>query len=567
MKKNIKSILKKTVTTALPSIAILAFITPANIFANDSLVPNEDTTQAVELKSDLVSEERDLPYKYSVPDEMQESSEAEEKQEDKTTVVLDEKIDESDSFIEDRNNDSGSAYTNTSEIHPSETDSEYYPAKDTGKKESTESANVEETDVMAELKDGWNIIEGQEIYIKNKELYSGWISDKNNKCYVKEGKRFTGWLKENERHFYVKEGIPYIGWHKMGEIEKESREHWSYFGNDGVLRTGWQEMGQGTTNPDGKNKRHWSYFGSNGWLRTGWVQLGKGTSEPDGNKEKHWSYFGSNGWLRTGWQEMGQGTTNPDGKNKRHWSYFGSNGWLRTGWLLLGKGTSEPDNNSAPHWSYFGDNGWLSTGIRKIAGMTSTFNDYGWLRRYETVTPHYNQYAYGYPTGCGGTSLFMALQYKGMLRNWSLPQFFGTMPYSNDGNPNNGFVGSPTNYHLTPTNRAIYPAALARWGARYGDVTNISGCTFDYMINEVRKGNPVVALATWNLSDYAITQYSWGKYRDYNHHFFVLVGYDYATDRYKVMDALISTGDGSKWITGASFRKVWNGIKGAVVVR
>ena len=33
------------------------------------------------------------------------------------------------------------------------------------------------------------------------------------------------------------------------------------------------------------------------------------------------------------------------------------------------------------------------------------------------------------------------------------------------------------------------------------------------------------------------------------------------------MDALISSGDGSKWVTGSSFRKVWNGIKGAVLVR
>ena len=199
--------------------------------------------------------------------------------------------------------------------------------------------------------------------------------------------------------------------------------------------------------------------------------------------------------------------------------------------------------------------------------MTCTFNNAGWLRRYETLTPHYNQYAYNYLTGCGGVSLFMAMQYKGYLKNWSLPQFMSTMPYTSDGNPNNGFVGDPTVFHLTASNRGIYPAALAKWGARYGNVTDISGCSFDNMINEVRKGNPVVALATWNLSDYAITQYSWGKYRNENHHFFVLVGYDYDTDRYKVMDALISSGNGSKWVTGASFRKVWNGIKGAVLVR
>ncbi len=302
-------------------------------------------------------------------------------------------------------------------------------------------------------------------------------------------------------------------------------------------------------------------------MRTGWVQMGKGTAEPDGNSAVHWSYFGKDGRLRTGWVQLGKGTSEPDGNNSAHWSYFGNNGWLRTGWVELGKGTSELDGNSAVHWSYFGNNGWLTTGTQKIAGMTCTFNDGGWLRKYETLTPHFCQYKYGYPTGCGATSLFMALRYKGKLTGWTLHQFIATMPYTKDGNPNNGFVGNPTVFDLTPTNRGIYPAALAKWGARYGNVSDISGCTVDYMMNEVRNGNLVVALATWNMVDYPITQYSWGKYRDYNHHFFVLVGYDYSTDRYKVMDAIISKGDGSKWITGASFRKVWNGIKGAVVVR
>ena len=54
------------------------------------------------------------------------------------------------------------------------------------------------------------------------------------------------------------------------------------------------------------------------------------SSNPDGKNKVHWSYFGDNGWLRTGWQTMGT-SANPDGKNKVHKSYFGDNGWLRTG--------------------------------------------------------------------------------------------------------------------------------------------------------------------------------------------------------------------------------------------
>ena len=97
----------------------------------------------------------------------------------------------------------------------------------------------------------------------------------------------------------------------------------SYFGPNGWLRTGWQEMGT-AANPDGGHPKHMSYFGSNGWLRTGWVRLGKGTSEPDGNSTPHWSNFGTNGWLRTGlvWMTAAEGEKTP------HYSYFDSRGWL-----------------------------------------------------------------------------------------------------------------------------------------------------------------------------------------------------------------------------------------------
>lgn len=205
----------------------------------------------------------------------------------------------------------------------------------------------------------------------------------------------TGWVydtKSKAYKYYDNSGRAYTGWHWMTAKEGEKTDHWSYFGDDGVIRTGWVQLGKGTSNPDGNAEKHWSYFGSNGWLRTGWVQLGKGTAEPDGNSAKHWSYFGENGWLREGWQQMGKGTNNPDGNTEKHWSYFGANGWLRTGWVQLGKGTAEPDENSAKHWSYFGANGWLRTGWVQLGKGTaepdgntakhwSYFGSDGWLRK------------------------------------------------------------------------------------------------------------------------------------------------------------------------------------------
>ena len=161
----------------------------------------------------------------------------------------------------------------------------------------------------------------------------------------------------------------------MGKAEGEKTEHWSYFGKNGIVYTGWKKMGKA----EGEKTAHWSYFGSNGWLRTGWVQLGKGTLEPDGNVAKHWSYFGSNGWLRTGWVQFGKGTSEPDGNAAKHWSYFGDNGWMRTGWQDMGKATNNPDGNSAKHRSYFGDNGWMRTGTQIISDRQYTFDGRGWL--------------------------------------------------------------------------------------------------------------------------------------------------------------------------------------------
>ena len=201
----------------------------------------------------------------------------------------------------------------------------------------------------------------------------------------------NGWVRENGAYYYYKNGTKYTGWHYMTSAEGEKTPHWSFFGSDGKLRTGWVQLGKGTANPDGNSARHWSYFGDNGWLRTGWVQMGKGTSNPDGNSAKHWSFFGDNGWLRTGWVQLGKGTSNPDGNSAKHWSYFGDNGWQRTGWVQLGKGTSNPDGNAAKHWSYFGSNGWLRTEWVQFGKGTSEpdgnaakhwsyFGPNGWLR-------------------------------------------------------------------------------------------------------------------------------------------------------------------------------------------
>ena len=146
----------------------------------------------------------------------------------------------------------------------------------------------------------------------------------------------------------------------MTSEEGEKTPHWSYFGKDGIIYTGWHYMGKN----EGEKTSHLSYFGADGWLRTGWQQMGKGTGNTFGeNQEKHWSYFGGKGWLQTGWKYL----TKSDGEKTPHWSYFGRNGWLRTGLQSMGT-SSNPDGNNKQHLSYFGENGWL------VVNKIFTFN-------------------------------------------------------------------------------------------------------------------------------------------------------------------------------------------------
>ena len=182
----------------------------------------------------------------------------------------------------------------------------------------------------------------------------------NNTSTVKQG-----WVHENGAWYYYKDNKYYTGWHWMTNNEGEKTPHWSYFGNDGKIRTGWIRFGRGTSEPDGNSAIHWSYFGDNGWLRTGWQEMGQGTNNPDGNHERHWSHFGNNGWLRTGW-------INTDGK----WRFCDNRGWAYTGWHTM----SEKEGESITHISYFDKTGILLLGQQVIGGKEYTFDSRGWLR-------------------------------------------------------------------------------------------------------------------------------------------------------------------------------------------
>lgn len=140
--------------------------------------------------------------------------------------------------------------------------------------------------------------------------------------------------------------------------------------------------------------------------------------------------------------------------------------------------------------------GWRNEGVAWYAANNGQTNN----DNYRLLgVRNYDQYALGAPSGCEGAALLQALQYKGKITNWGLVQFLNTIPKSTDGSPNSGFVGSPF-VEASNVYSAIYPGPLSNWAKKYDtNVQNISGTSVDGLINEVKKGNPVVVWVTINF--------------------------------------------------------------------
>lgn len=212
--------------------------------------------------------------------------------------------------------------------------------------------------------------------------------------------------------------------------------------------------------------------------------------------------------------------------------------------------TSERDQLKKAGWRYEGV-AWYAVGSGE-----QSHEDYRLLG-----VRNYNQYALGAPSGCEGASLLQALQYKGKLTDWSLRSFLNTIPKSSNGNPNNGFVGSPF-VENAYTYSAIYPAPLTSWGQQYGDVQNISGSSMDTLINEVKNGNPVVAWVTINFQPLRWGNWSFGVAAN-NNHAVTLDGFNKAGNQVHVSDPI----SGSYWLNRTTFETIYNARKYAVVVR
>lgn len=116
--------------------------------------------------------------------------------------------------------------------------------------------------------------------------------------------------------------------------------------------------------------------------------------------------------------------------------------------------------------------------------------------------------------GCEAASLLMALQYKGYLKGVTLQKIASDMPKS-ETNPHEGFIRGiyePTKDDLP---HWIAPDALVKFAKNYSgnqNIYNLTGTSFDKLMEEVKMGNPVIIYITngglnklnnpkWNINE------------------------------------------------------------------
>lgn len=183
------------------------------------------------------------------------------------------------------------------------------------------------------------------------------------------------------------------------------------------------------------------------------------------------------------------------------------------------------------------------------------------IYRYKKLNvPNYNQYVYQVPTGCEGTALLQALQYKGYVKKETPTTFLKKIPRSTS--PYTGFAGNP----FLPDQQAGFPAIfskpLAKWGKKYGNVIDYSGKELTTAINEVMKGNPSVIYVTGGLKPVQWRSYSFGK-AVVNNHAVTLAGYDEEKGKVYLSDSI----SGKYWVSYAKLKKIYDARKWTVTVR
>ncbi|RHX71565.1 hypothetical protein D2U14_13585 [Lacticaseibacillus paracasei] len=169
-----------------------------------------------------------------------------------------------------------------------------------------------------------------------------------------------------------------------------------------------------------------------------------------------------------------------------------------------------------------------------------------------------SQEAAGAPEGCEAASALEALHYKGHAAGMSLASFLKTMPIAANGNPYQGFGGTP--YAVVDgVYQSIFPSAFTPWVAGFGGASNISGSSLDGIISQIAAGNPVVAWVTLNYQGPQWHRYDWGNGID-NAHVVTVDGYNGNSMH------IVDPENGTYWISKSAFNAAYSYMKFAVAI-
>lgn len=189
-----------------------------------------------------------------------------------------------------------------------------------------------------------------------------------------------------------------------------------------------------------------------------------------------------------------------------------------------------------------------------------------------TKIPTYNQATSGYPLGCEGISLYMALKGLGYIKNYSIDEFMDTMPIGKT--PFEGFMGNPKIGHVGSNlgkRTTIYPSPLAKWAKKYASSNDLTGASIDTLKKELDSGHVLVVFVTtaWKnprWKKYSFSQTSLGEIE--NNHCLCVVGYrengDFLIN--DCHDGRVDGRQGEYWISKEKFERIYNYRKYAISV-
>lgn len=366
------------------------------------------------------------------------------------------------------------------------------------------------------------------------------IADQHKTVYYNlQGQMQYGQQHLNNNWYFFKpgSGAMQTGFVKLNTDQTNDGPKTVYYAANGQMQYGQQHL-----------NNHWYFFkpGSGG-MQTGFVKLTTKQTN-DGPKTV---YYAANGQMQYGQQHLNS-----------HWYFFKpGSGAMQTGFVKL----TTDQTNDGPKTVYYATNGQMIYGNQIINNKSYRFNTTSGAMENESNTvskvlgvQYISQEEAGAPMGCEAASALEALHYSGHVTNYNLSQFIKTMPIAKNGNPYDGFGGTP--YKVTyGIYQSIFPSALTPWVNKFASAKNISGTNIDGIISEIKAGHPVISWITLNYQPAVWDKYSWGWGVD-NAHVVTVDGYNGNSLH------IVDPENGVYWISKTAFERSYNYMKFAVSV-